>query len=180
MLTKEEALEQLKKDYTNPAKPIGFAGISAIYKYFKGVLPVKAIKAFLNSRYVYTRHREWKKPYRKNCIFSYAPRQIVEIDLLQFSPQLARANQNHHFLLVAIDIFTRYVFARFVRTKAAQDIVPAFESILKEMAYKSKVPSVIVADRGLEWRNKHFLALMDRHKIELRHNFSSYHSSYVV
>lgn len=179
--SKEDALRDLKSQYLKPSKPLSFAGISAILRYYKGSkLNEKDVRKFLSTQRVYTRTREFHQPLQRNPVFCYGARDLVEIDLIQMPPKIAKLNKNT-YILVCLDVFTRYMWAEFVPTKSWQHIVPTFENLLHQMMEgpSGKTPRTILADRGLEFTNKRFKALLEKHNIKLVHNFTSYKASHV-
>ena len=81
--SKEDALRDLKSQYLKPSKPLSFAGISAILRYYKGSkLNEKDVRKFLSTQRVYTRTREFHQPLQRNPVFCYGARDLVEIDLI--------------------------------------------------------------------------------------------------
>ena len=177
---KDDALAHLQKEYLRPGSGLFFSGVGNIYKYFGGVLKVKDIKSFLSGTYAYTKMREVHKPFRRNPVYCYEKRQLLEIDLIQLTPEVARANRNKTLILVAIDVFSRYVWAQMVPSKAAPDIVPTFDHMLTHhIAEGAKMPDKILADRGMEWRSQAFKNLMQKYNIVLFHNYSSYHGAHI-
>lgn len=177
---KEEALAHLQKNYLKPGSGLFFSGLNNIYRYFNGALTLKDIKAFLRGTYAYTKMREVHKPFRRNPVYCHEKRQLMEIDLIQLTPDVARANRNKMYILVAIDVFSRKVWAQMVTTKAARDIVPTFDAMLTQhIAADAKMPDKILADQGMEWRSQAFKNLMQKYNIVLFHNYSSYHGAHV-
>lgn len=69
--TKEEALADLKSQYLNPSKPLAFAGISAIQRYYKGILNQSDIRQFLSKQISYQKTREFHHPFPRNPVFCY-------------------------------------------------------------------------------------------------------------
>ena len=180
--TKDQALADLKRQFLKPSAPLAFSGINKIYKYYQGLLKVKDIQTFLRGQYSYTRHQEVHKVRRRNPTFCYAARQLIETDLIQLAPEVAAANDHHPFILVAIDVFTRKAWGRLIPSKSAQHVADAFKSILSDMMSSHsnpEAPKKILADRGLEFRNRIFKALLQEYNIELFHNYSSYHASHI-
>ena len=119
------------------------------------------------------------KPLFYSILF-YRARDLVESDLIQLTPEMAEPN-DAKFILTAIDVFTRKLWAEMVVSKAARHVVPKFEKILHEMTDgpSGRIPSVILTDLGLEFKNKQFLTLLENHKVRLVHNFTSYKASHV-
>ena len=179
--TKEEALQDLKSQYLKPSKPLSFAGISAILRYYKGSkLRERDVRKFLSTQRVYTRTREFHQPIQRNPVFCYGARDLVQIDLIQLPKNIAILNKNS-YILVCIDVFTRFMWADLVPTKSGKDIAEVFEKLLHQMMEgpSGKTPRTILADRGLEFRNKQFTSLLEMHKTKLIHNYTSYKASHV-
>ena len=76
--TKEECLQDLKLNYTNPKSSISFAGLSKIYNHYKGYLKQSDIESFLSSIFSYGYHREPKRLKLKNPIYLYFKRQQIQ------------------------------------------------------------------------------------------------------
>jgi len=172
--TKQECVEDFKKNYTNPSHPIGFSGVTNIYKYYKGLLSQKDIQNLLASVESYTLRREYKN-LQRNPSFSHFPRYQFQVDLIDIQ-QLARWNDNVRFLLAVVDTFTRKAFVEPCIDKSAETVLNAFKNILR---HAKKMPYSLVSDRGTELRNKKFIAFCAENKIKFLHNFTSVHASYV-
>ena len=61
----------------------------------------------------------------------------------------AKDNQGMRFILVVIDIFSRFLWTRPLKSKMAKDIIDGFKSILKDV----EPPQRIRTDGGSEYRN---------------------------
>ena len=98
-MTKEEALQELKKRYSTPGDPLYLAAITTIKNQFKE-LSIEDIRNFLAARRAYTSHFEFKPPV-------YIPyyirrlRQMIQVDLTEIS-KISQYNDGYKFLLVAI------------------------------------------------------------------------------
>ena len=171
--TKEECLTDLSDNYTNPGHPIAFSGINNIYNYYDKILSIKEIESFLASNESYTVHREFKNQQR-NPSFSHFKRYQFQIDLADVR-QLSKANKGVNYLLNCVDTFTRYAFTRPLFNKTAAATLDGFKSILEESGH----PIHIVSDKGSEIVNKSFKAFCEKNNINLFHNYTSVHASYV-
>ena len=179
-VNKAEALNHIQKEFLRPGSGLFFSGINKLHRFYRPFLTIKDIKAFLSKQYAYTRLREVHKPFRRNPVYCHDRRLLLEIDLIQLNPEVARANRNKTFILVAIDVFSRKVWAKMLATKSALDVVPTFEKMLtEEIAVGAKMPEKILADQGMEWRNSAFKNLMKKYQIHLFHNYTSYHAAHV-
>jgi hypothetical protein len=68
------------------------------------------------------------------------------MDLIDVS-KLKKENRGTTFILIAIDSFTKYAWARQIPTKSAAHTLPAIRSILDNMG--AAKPETIFFDRGL-------------------------------
>jgi Integrase core domain len=57
--------------------------------------------------------------------------------------------EENNYFLTAVDVFSRRIFARALKTKSAKDVQLAFDAIFKEA---NIFPSVLQTDRGSEFR----------------------------
>lgn len=80
--SKADALEHLKASYHKVNSPICFSGVTKLYHFYRGLLSHEDLEQFLSTSYTYTTKREFHKPFQKNPIFSYYPRQLVELGQL--------------------------------------------------------------------------------------------------
>lgn len=80
--SKASALKHLKARYHQVSSPIAFSGVTKLYHFYRGLLSREDLEQFLSTSYTYTTKREFHKPFQKNPIFSYLPRQLVELGQL--------------------------------------------------------------------------------------------------
>ncbi len=76
--------------------------------------------------------------------------ETFQIDIADMS-QLAKYNKNYKYILVAIDVLTKYGFARALCTKSTLEVVTALEDIIT--SYKWGVPQNIMSDQGKEFNS---------------------------
>lgn len=79
------------------------------------------------------------------------------------------------FILLVVDTYSRYLFARILPNKKTHTVVKAFEDILKETGYFHH----LVTDLGKEYYNKDFQKLMKTHKINHYSPKTQSHASFV-
>lgn len=90
----------------------------------------------------------------------------LQIDLIDLS-SYSKENKNCKWILVAIDIFSKFAFAEAIKSKAAKDVTNAMGIILKKYQVKN-----IHSDMGKEFYNKDFAILMKKYKINHYSTFS--------
>lgn len=109
---------------------------------------------------------EVHKPARRNF-----PRRSVIVkgigdlwqgDLVEMIPY-AGVNRGYKYLLTVIDCCSKFAWAQPVKSKSAEDITRAMETVLKT----TSPPRLFQVDNGSEFYNKNFMALMKKHNIHL-------------
>lgn len=166
--------EDLKNNYTNVGHPIAFSGITNIYNYYGGRIPLNRIKYLLSGKESYTLHREFHKNTR-NISFSRFKRYQFQMDLVEIQ-SYAKANDGIRYLLNVIDTFTRYAFVRPLTDKHGKTVISAFKSIINEAEIK---PYMIVMDKGTEFNNREFIQLCQDLNIKLINPSASTHAAYI-
>ena len=114
MITKRQFLEA----YTLPGSPFAFSSQCRVFKHFSSTIPINKIKKWLQGSDSYTLHRQPKAPKPRNPTYVYYKRYQFQIDSIEIG-KMASANDNHHYLLTAIDIFSRYAFVEPLKNKTA-------------------------------------------------------------
>lgn len=144
----------LEKIFYNPALPAGFGSIDKLYRKAKTINPnirIKDVKSFLKGSRVYTLHKLQRKKFPRRKVVSAGPRIILSCDLAEMGA-LQEENHGVRYLLVCIDVFSRYMFIEPLQRKSALDMVKAFTKIFKNPDAQGY--SRIFSDRGKEFYNK--------------------------
>ena len=154
--------QDIKENYKNPNHPTAFAGISAVAKYYD--IPQTQAREILQELDGYTLHREYKRTRKFNPYFVYDKRKLVEGDLIDFAndKELVEANDDVKYILVLIDVFTRYAWAYPLKNKSAKAVHTALKQWLDSLQDK---PSVLQTDDGAEFRNRLVQQLLRQHQV---------------
>ena len=152
----------LRKIYYDPET--GLQGALALYQKAKENDPMirrKDVEAWLKRQEVSQVHAPRKEVKHYYPIKSNHPDHIWQVDLADFS---AQAHNNHgvNFLLVAIDIFTRYAWVRQLRNKESKTVVAAFKDILEQ----GRIPEIIMSDNGSEFISRPWRKLLQDYEIK--------------
>lgn len=115
---------------------------------------------------------ELHKPARKN----FARRRTIikglddlwQCDLAQMDIY-AGENENHKFILVVIDCFSKFVWVKALKTKTAEEVTRAFTEILQR---GKRSPKNLQTDQGTEFFNGKFQRLMKEYKINHYNTFT--------
>ena len=76
---------------------------------------------------------------------------------------MQKFNEGYHYLLVCIDVFSKYAWVVPLKNKTGLSLVDAFKTILSS----GRKPEKIITDQGMEFFNTHFKALLKDEDIEL-------------
>jgi len=164
--------EKLRKIYYDPKHPSGFASISKLAK-ASGYSQAK-VKKWLQAQPTYTLHRQARKKYASRKYIVHDIDEQWQADLADVA-LIANQNNDYRFILTVIDIFSRYAWARPLKTKRGEEIAAAFEDIFKN----GRIPHRVQTDQGKEFENRHVLALFRTHNIELFSVKSAYKAAIV-
>jgi IS30 family transposase len=169
----EMVLKDLKRRYETPGDPLYMAAIQTIKDHYKSSLSIGVIRNSLAKSRVYTMHYEFKQPIH-NPYYIRRLRQMIQIDLTEVS-KISEYNKGYKFILVAIDCFSRKVWARLLKNKTAEEVLSKMKSILNETG---SVES-IVSDRGMEFLNKKMKKFLSDSNIELKNPYTTTHAPFV-
>ena len=85
-------------------------------------------------------------------------------DLLDMKDYGLKNNRGYRFILVVVDIFSKFGWTIPSKNKYAQSITDAFSQIVKSSKRK---PNLLETDDGKEYVNKIFNELLNNHNIEI-------------
>ena len=77
---------------------------------------------------------------------------------------IADENDGARYILTVVDVFRKYAWAVLIKKKYAATATEGFAEVLRQSA--PRCPARLQTDKGLEFFNSQFAALMKRHKIE--------------
>src|SRR5215470_12101484 len=119
----------------------------------------KVISDYLSQQDAYTLHKPVVRRFLRRRTFSKGINDLFQLDLVDVS-SLARYNDGHRYLLMCIDVFSKYGRIIPLKTKTAESVRDAFEKILQEAT-----PTFVQTDKGTEFLNSTFRKLTADHRI---------------
>lgn len=151
----------LKETYFNARNPASFGGINKLAK-ATSIHPIK-VQKWLSQQKTYQYHKPTRQkfPWRK-----YVARGVNEQwqgDLVEMQ-HYSRENQGYRYILCVIDIFSRFSYARPLKTKSGPDVAVAIQSIFEEC---NETPKYLQTDQGLEFYNQHVKSVLEKYNVEL-------------
>jgi len=121
------------------------------------------IKDFVNRQEV---TQLYKKPIRIKSYFPISAsykNEIIQCDICDLS-DIASANHNYKYLLVCIDVFSRFLYTFPMKNKDSNTVKDCMYDCIKETH-----PQIINCDNGSEFINKSFKKLMKDNNIKVHY-----------
>jgi DNA-directed RNA polymerase beta' subunit len=154
----------LKEIYTDPQHPASFTSVDKLYKWVKqdGKYKVKKhdIKKWLESVESYTLHRGVRRKFPRNRVEVAGIDIQWDSDLIDFV-KIAKHNDSFKYVLICIDIFSRYVWLEPLKSKKGLDVAKAFEKIFKS----GRKPLRNRNDKGGDFKNRQVKSLFKKYNI---------------
>ena len=116
----------------------------------------KEVLAFRESEPSYTQHRPIVKKFPRRKTYAKHLNYLWQLDLADVS-SLYKTNRSYRYLLVQIDVLSRFAHVVPLKTKNASDVLQGFKKIL---AKSKEQPVKIQTDRGKEFYNRIFRSFL--------------------
>ncbi len=156
--------DYLKDVYYNPSNPASFSGPDKLYRYVrksgKYVLTRYRIRKWLQRQEAYSLQRPMRRTFARNRIVVTGIDDQWSADLMDMV-KFAKYNDGIQYILVVIDVFSKYVWLRPLKDKKGYTTAKALRDILNE----GRQPMRIRTDRGQEFRAKEVQNLFKEKKI---------------
>ena len=144
--TEEE--KYLKSIYYDKSHPGGFSGLNGLKRVIdnEGLhkISLKTLKTWLSSQEAYSTFKQPNLKFDKPRLVVYGKNQQWDVDTVNLK-YYAKWNSDYKFILVCVDIFTRFVITRPLESLLGESVKEAFTDIFK---YNQK-PKKIRSDRGV-------------------------------
>ena len=148
----------LKKDavrhFTSVRDPASFSSASKLRKHYFKKTALRHVEDELQSVDAYTKHKPYKRRFPRRKTQTWGIDKQWQLDLIEMLP-FKKYNKGYSYIMVAIDVFSRYAFAEAIKSKEGKSVTKAFKTMIKE-----RCPLYVQTDKGKEFLNKHFKDLM--------------------
>jgi|SRR5277367_1299665 len=138
-------MENLRKTYYDPTAPGAFGGLDKLHRAIKNIKK-DYVKDWLTGERTYTLHKPYRKRFKRNRIMADGVDHIWGADLADMS-KYANENDGYRYILVTIDVVSKFVNAVPIKRKTTEQMISAFEKIFD----KGRIPTKIHTDLGLEF-----------------------------
>lgn len=158
--------EYLASVYFDPSHPGSFGGPEKLYKTVQAEGKFKIgkyrIGKWLRDQDAYSLTKGVRRKFNRSRVIVEGLDDQWDVDLMDMK-DVANKNDGYQYVLVAIDIFSRFAWCVPSRSKAAKHILEAFQRLL----VGPRLPAVIRTDKGKEFNNREVSKfLLDR---DIRH-----------
>ena len=151
----------LESIYYNPQHPAGFGSVDELYQAVKHKdISLKTVKEWLKKQDTYTLHRPVKRKFKRNKVFVPRIDHQWDADLMDMQ-QIAKYNNGVHYVLLAIDIFPRFVWTVPLQTKQDAEVKKAFELIF----YQGRTPGYLRTDKCTDFLNFNTQTFFEKYKV---------------
>jgi len=130
--------------YYTVGGPASFGGVEKLRKASGGESRQKVFD-FLQQSDVYTKYRPARRHFLRRKTIAHRKFELLQADLADFQ-KLARVNAGFKYVLVAIDVLSKYVFYIPVKSKRFAEIHRGFKKI-----FAVATPKLLQTDQGGEF-----------------------------
>ena len=110
---------------------------------------------------VYTLHNPARRHYKRSRVIVFGIDEQFQANLADVQ-NLSRYNKGYKYLLMCIDIFSKYAWVVPLKTKQGQELVKIFQTILAS----GRKPSKLKTDQGTEFLNRVLQKFLRENNIE--------------
>lgn len=153
-------MNKLKELYYNQKE--GFISLNKLRKKLKEnniILSYKDVKDFYEKQAINQLLKPIRKPKLYNSFVANQAGEIFQMDIIVYDRY---TYHNYKYMLVVIDIYSRYLEVRAMTNRKMETIIYNFEEILKDMG----TPDMIQCDN--EFNKGEFIKVLEEHDIKTR------------
>jgi hypothetical protein len=149
----------LLENYVTPNLPGSFAGFESFFRSLKERGEVvqedkRRVRELMKGNSTYTKHRYARRRFLKNKVIVNGTDDTTQMDLVDMC-SYRRTNNGYNWILVCIGVFSKFVWIKLLKTKAAYPVAVAFREIIGD----ARKPINLQCDEGTEFNNTSFKRL---------------------
>ena len=164
MVTKQELLKRLYETSKLPHSFTGIRGLLNTAKKYDSTVTRNDVLQFLQNQSSYTLHKITQKNFLRRKILAPKPGIIASCDLADMS-KLSKFNEGYKYILIFIDVFSRFAQAVPVKQKDGKTIASALRVILESGFFNTL--KRLNSDEGKEFYNQYVNKLLNEKGIIL-------------
>ena len=143
----------MDKIYNNPEASGSFSSVERLHQAYRDVRPStrrKDVQNYLQTSDTYTIYIQKPGRFSRRIFMAGRPGAILCADVA-YMTGLCEENDNIMFLLVVMDLFSKYLWVRPLTSLKSQYVIDAFESIFEDSVYQT---TKICTHEGVAFTNK--------------------------
>ena len=152
--------------YYSIESPVSFSSPEKLYNEAKKHdenVNKKDVTDWLRTQLTYTLHKPVKLNFKTRPVIVHDIDEQWQMDLVDLS-KLSKYNSGFKYLLVTIDVLSKYAWIEPLKTKTAKELKEAIEKIFSR---DGRQPSMIQTDKGTEFLNSLVKNMLRMRKIKL-------------
>lgn len=157
--------EKLSASYFTPSEPVSFSGARNIISKYNHTADSTVIKDWLNAQNAYTLHRPLRKKFPRLHYIVTNIDDVWEADLVEVG-SLKAYNNDITYLLVVIDVLSKFAWVETLKNKSATCVLDGFKRILERS--NGRRPLALQTDRGKEFTAKIIQKFLKSEAIQYR------------
>ena len=123
------------------------------------------IKRYLRQNETHSLHKPVRRKFKRRKIITHYPGQIVQMDLIDMQKYYTQ-NSYYKYILVTLDLFSKKVWLRALKSKEGSETASAIKSVIKVMGFPIQT---IIFDEGKEFLNSYVEMLFTQYSIHSYH-----------
>ena len=154
---------KLSAIYYNPHQPGSLGGVEKFYSRVRRLHPSidkKQVIDWLSGQDAYTLHKPTKERFRRRPTIVSGVGDQMQADLMDTRSH-ADHNDGIHFILTAIDCFSRKAWVKPTRSKSGDEVSAALDEIFSEHSFNR-----LQTDKGKEFYNAKVSKILQKHGVE--------------
>lgn len=138
----------LDKLYKTPKNPASLGGLNRLLRAAQDYdISKKEVISYLKNQDGYSLHKDRRVNYKTSKTYSFTKNNIWMVDLSSLV-HIAEENDNVKYLLFCIDVYSRYLWVKPLKTKYSAEVADKFIEIFND----GHIPAYICADEGSEFK----------------------------
>ena len=148
----------------SPEHAASFTGLDKLYRTVKNHFPavtIKEIRKWAKGNLSYSLQEPSRRNFERNKVYASEIYSLWDTDLA-FVQDVAKENVGVNYLLVVIDVFSKYAWVRPMKNKTVHSCLEAFDSVLS----KGRKPEKLRTEKGTEFLNELFQQYLKKKDIQ--------------
>ena len=153
----DDGNSKLYQTYYDPTHVASFGGKTRLQQYF----PRATVEKWAPGQLPYSLHKPIRKKFTTRAYRVAGEDELWQMDLLEMIPY-ATINKGYRYILVCIDVFSRFARALPCKSKTGEEVAERIVEMFTEVS-----PRSVQTDKGKEFYNKHVQKVFD--KLNINH-----------